>query len=79
MYLRNKDLELLIKIENKLGNESGWDGQYVRELWQLNERLIVQRDKNRAKVRTRIAKGRAENKNYGRSKGGKYGNDNNGH
>ncbi len=78
MYLTNKDLELLIRIENKLGSETGWDGQYVHELWQLNEKLINQRNKDRAKVRTLIAKGRAVDKNYGRGKGGKHGSSDNG-
>lgn len=67
MNITNKDLELLIWLENKMGCSEGWTDE-VMELWKLIEKLQRQRDQQRQKTRIAIADGRKIDKNYGRSK-----------
>lgn len=76
MYIHKKDLELLIKLENKLGRTESWS-EDTRALWELIERLITQQKKDNAKVREKVAKMRKIDKNYGRSKNIKKGETNN--
>lgn len=76
MYIHKKDLELLIKLENKLGRAESWS-EDTRALWELIERLITQQKKDNAKVREKVAKMRKIDKNYGRSKNIKKGETNN--
>ena len=67
MYINNKDLEFLIKLENELGCDENWSDR-VKQLWRLNEKLIKQREANNKKVRETIAERRKTDKNYARSK-----------
>lgn len=67
MYINNKDLEFLIELENELGCDENWSDR-VKKLWELNERLIKQREANNKKTREAIAEKRKTNKNYARSK-----------
>ena len=43
MHINNEDLELLIRLENKLGIMENWS-EDVTKLWLLIEKLIRQRD-----------------------------------
>ena len=43
MDINDKDLEFLIHLENKLGEAESWS-EDVRQLWELNEKLINQRN-----------------------------------
>lgn len=63
MYITNKELELLLEIENKLFTSDM--GLYLK-LYELNERLITARDKNNERNTKRIAEKRKDNKMYGR-------------
>lgn len=67
MYINNKDLEFLIDLENELGCNENWSDR-VRQLWELNERLIKQRENGNKKTREAIAEKRKMDKNYARSK-----------
>ena len=67
MYINKKDLEFLIKLENELGCNENWSDR-VKQLWELNERLIKQRESNNKKTREAIAEKRKKDKNYARSK-----------
>lgn len=67
MHLSNNDLEFLIRLENKLGEQEGWSDDVI-QLWNMIEKLIDQRDVQRTKTRIAIANGRKIDKNYGRSK-----------
>lgn len=69
MYISNKDLEFLVKLENELGCSENWS-ERVKELWALNQKLIEQRDKTNKKVRESIAAKRKIDKNYARKKKG---------
>lgn len=69
MNVKNKDLQLLIRIENFLGTNSprGTDGQNLAwELCSLNERLIIQRQERAAKTASAIKERRKENPDYAR-------------
>lgn len=67
MYISNKDLEFLIELENELGCDENWS-ERVNKLWELNQKLIEQREKNNKKVRGAVAEKRKTNKNYARKK-----------
>ena len=67
MYINNKDLEFLIELEIALGCEENWSDR-VKQLWELNERLIKQRENGNKKAREAIAEKRKTDKNYARSK-----------
>lgn len=67
MYINNKDLEFLIELENELGCDESWSDR-VKQLWELNERLIKQRENGNKKTREAIAERRKIDKNYARSK-----------
>ena len=67
MYIGPKDLDLLIRIENKLGSIEDWS-EDVTALWQLNERLIKEYKKQKEKTRVYIAERRKTDKNYARPK-----------
>lgn len=66
MYITNKDLELLQKIEIELWNTK--NNTLYFELWRLNEKLLTQKEENNKKVAARIREARKINKYYGRSK-----------
>ena len=69
MNVKNKDLQLLIRIENFLGTNfpRGSEGQNLAwELCSLNERLIVQRQEQRGKTASAIKERRKENPDYAR-------------
>ena len=71
MYINNKDLEFLIELENKIGCDEYCSDRVKKlwkKLWELNERLIKQRETNNKKTREAIAEKRKTNKNYARSK-----------
>lgn len=67
MYINNKDLEFLIELENELGSNESWSDR-VKQLWELNERLIKQRENGNKKAREAIAEKRKTDKNYARKK-----------
>ena len=82
MNIKNKDLELLIEIENFLGFIKSDKyptkiNDLLEDLWGLNERLINSKEKYNKKNYERIKEKRKTNKNYARKKieriGGKYG------
>lgn len=69
MDIKNKDLNLLIRIENFLGTNfpRGTEGQNLAwELCSLNERLIMQRQERAAKTASAIKERRKENPDYAR-------------
>lgn len=69
MNIKNKDLNLLIRIENFLGTNfpRGSKGQNLAwELCSLNERLIMQREEQRNKTAKAIKERRKENPDYAR-------------
>lgn len=69
MNIKNKDLQLLIRIENFLGTNfpRGSEGQNLAwELCSLNERLIIQRQERAAKTASAIKERRKENPDYAR-------------
>lgn len=69
MNIKNKDLNLLIRIENFLGTNfpRGSKGQNLAwELCSLNERLIMQRQEQRGKTAKAIKERRKENPDYAR-------------
>ena len=71
MYINNKDLEFLIELENEIGCGENWSDRVKKlwkKLWELNEKLIKQREENNKKTRETIAEKRKTNKNYARSK-----------
>lgn len=65
MNISNKDLKLLLTIENELWNK-GSDLYF--DLWRLNEKLIEDKEKRNKKVAERIKEKRKTNPLYGRSK-----------
>lgn len=69
MTIKNEDLNLLIQIENFLGTNfpRGSEGQDLAwKLCSLNERLIMQRNKQRGKTASAIKERRKENPDYAR-------------
>ena len=69
MTIKNEDLNLLIQIENFLGTNfpRGSEGQdFAWKLCSLNERLIIQRNKQRGKTASAIKERRKENPDYAR-------------
>lgn len=69
MNIKNKDLQLLIRIENFLGTNfpRGSEGQDLAwELCSLNEELITQRNEQRSKTAKAIKERRKENPDYAR-------------
>lgn len=66
MYITKEDLKLLLEVEKYLWN-IGNTSLYL-ELFNLNERLLNERDTNNAKVKQRMYEKRKINKMYGRSK-----------
>ena len=69
MTITNKDLELLIELEDIVHEYSmeHYDCacDLLDSLLNLNERLILQREKNRKNVLKRITEKRKVNKEYG--------------
>lgn len=69
MNIKNKDLQLLIRIENFLGTNfpRGSEGQDLAwKLCSLNERLIIQRQEQNSKTASAIKERRKENPDYAR-------------
>ena len=69
MNIKNKDLNLLIRIENFLGTNfpRGSEGQDLAwDLCSLNERLIMQRQERAAKTANAIKERRKKNPDYAR-------------
>lgn len=69
MTIKNKELQLLIRIENFLGTNfpRGSEGQDLAwELCSLNEKLILQRDKERNAASAKIKERRKSNPDYAR-------------
>lgn len=69
MTIKNKELQLLIRIENFLGTNfpRGSEGQDLAwELCSLNEKLILQRDKERNATCAKINEKRKSNPDYAR-------------
>lgn len=69
MNIKNKDLQLLIYIENFLGTSfpRGSEGQDLAwKLCSLNEKLIMQRNEQRGKTASAIKERRKENPDYAR-------------
>ena len=68
MTIKNKDLELLIELEDIVHNYSQehFDNccDILNDLLNLNERLINQRDKNRKQTAKYIAEKRKTNPEY---------------
>lgn len=67
MYIKNKDLDFLIELENKLGNTEGWSEDTFK-LWSLIDRLLKEREKTNKRTLNIITEKRKTNPNYGRSK-----------
>ena len=67
MHITVNDLDFLIKLENRLGSFEDWSPD-VERLWQLNEKLLRQREKENAKTAAIIAEKRKTDKTYCRSK-----------
>lgn len=67
MYISKKDMEFLIELENELGCDENWSDR-VKRLWQLNEKLISQREVRNKYTREYIAEKRKTDKNYATSK-----------
>lgn len=74
MYINKDDLNLLIEVENYMGNtikdkdDPKYD--YVLRLMALNEKLIQQRLRDNEKIRKVVAERRKIDKDYARSKKG---------
>lgn len=66
MFLKKDDFQLLLDIEMFLWN-NGNNDLYIK-LYNLNEKLIQQRDKANKKSYERIKEKRKINKNYARTK-----------
>lgn len=66
MYITKEDLKLLLEVEKYLWNTANIS--LYLELFNLNERLLNERDTNNAKVKRRMYEKRKTNKMYGRSK-----------
>lgn len=69
MTIKTEDLNLLIRIENFLGTNfpRGSEGQDLAwELCSLNEKLIMQRSKQRSVAYAKIKERRKENPDYAR-------------
>lgn len=64
MYIKNEDLKLLQEIEIELWNKNS--DLYIH-LYNLNERLLKQKDKTNKENYKRIKEKRKINKNYARS------------
>lgn len=67
MYIKNEDLEFLIHLENRLGETESWSADVYR-LWELIERLMIQRDVQRLKTYRTVTMKRKIDKTYGRPK-----------
>ena len=67
MYIKNKDLDFLIELENKLGNTEGWSEDTFK-LWSLIDRLLKERENTNKRTLNIITEKRKTNPNYGRSK-----------
>lgn len=67
MYISVSDLEFLIHLENRLGASESWSAD-VERLWQLNDKLVRQRESMNEKTRRVVAERRKSDKTYGRSK-----------
>ena len=65
MYISKKDLEFLHKIEGYLFTR---DLKLYLEMYELTEKLIIQRDKDNEANYKRIKAKREIDKNYARSK-----------
>lgn len=66
MYISKKDLDTLIELEQMLFKQDMVE--WFRKLYEINDRLIQNRNKTNQKVRTKIAEKRKIDKNYARSK-----------
>jgi hypothetical protein len=66
MYINKADLDTLIEIEQMLFNRNMV--KWFRKLYEINDRLIQDRNKTNQKIRTKIAEKRKLDKNYARSK-----------
>lgn len=69
MTIKNEELQLLIRIENFLGTNfpRGSEGQDLAwQLCSLNEKLIMQRSKQRSVAYANIKERRKENPDYAR-------------
>ncbi len=66
MYINKADLDTLIELEQMLFKRNMV--KWFRKLYEINDRLIQDRNKTNQKVRTIIAEKRKTNKNYARSK-----------
>lgn len=66
MFLKKEDLQVLLDIEVFLWNNGNTDLYF--KLYNLNERLIQQRDKTNKKSYERIKEKRKIDKNYARKK-----------
>ena len=67
MNITNSDLEFLIKLENKLGSPENWSEDVIG-LWEMIERLKVQKVRSNEKIRNNIREKRKSDPGYGRSK-----------
>lgn len=71
MTIKNNELQLLIRIENFLGTNfpRGSEGQDLAwQLCSLNEKLIIQRNKQRNATCAKINEKRKTNPDYARPK-----------
>lgn len=66
MYINKADLDTLIELEQMLFKQDMVE--WFRKLYEINERLIQNRNKTNEKIRTKVAEKRKLNKNYARSK-----------
>lgn len=67
MHITIDDLNFLISLENRLGKAENWSDDVMR-LWELNDKLLRQREASNEKTRVAVATRRATDKNYARSK-----------
>lgn len=70
MFLKNEDLEKLIKIKNRLAKYKKYRNEYLF-LNNFITNFLEQRQKTNAKNYARIKAKRQTDKNYARSKGDK--------
>ena len=68
MYIKNEELDFLIKLENRLGAEWGWKDEDMWNLWKLNEELLTRRRNQNEYARNFVAHKRETDKSYARSK-----------
>lgn len=74
MHINNNDLDFLVELESKLFYIKKWHNDAMK-LYEINEKLIKQREEYAKKSYDRIKAKRKTNKNYARGNYGYKSND----